>query len=171
MQIRGRTKRLATLSMLVAVAMILSYVESLIPPLVAVPGVKIGLSNIVTVFALYALGPKSAVCVSAVRVSLSALLFGNLASFIFSISGAALSLLAMIVLTRVGVFSQIGVSVAGGVCHNAGQIIAAIFVLRNTGIIYYLAPLVVSGTLAGVAVGAAAGLACARLKGIFGKIN
>ena len=100
MQIRGRTKRLATLSMLVAVAMILSYVESLIPPLVAVPGVKIGLSNIVTVFALYTLGPKSAVCVSAVRVSLSALLFGNLASFIFSISGAALSLLAMIILTR-----------------------------------------------------------------------
>ena len=165
MRINGKTLRLATFSMLVAIAMILSYVESLIPPLVAVPGVKIGLSNIATVFALYTLGKKSAVYVSFVRVSLSALLFGSVASFIFSLSGAILSLAAMIILTRVGRFSCIGVSVAGGVCHNAGQIIAAMLVLKNTGILYYFAPLIISGTLAGIAVGAVAGLLVARLSG------
>lgn len=163
MQIKDKTKRLTTFSMLVAVAMILSYVESLIPPLVAVPGVKIGLSNIATVFALYTLGIKSAVCVSIVRVSLSALLFGNVASFIFSISGAMLSLAVMILLARVGPFSHIGVSAAGGVFHNAGQIIAAVFVLKNAGIFYYLAPLIISGTLTGALVGAVAGILVGRL--------
>ncbi len=169
MQIKGKTRRLATFAMLVSVAMILSYIESLIPPLVAIPGVKIGLSNIATVFTLYTLGKKSAVCVSVVRVSLAALLFGNTASFIFSLAGALFSLAVMIVLTRVGVFSHIGVSVAGGVSHNAGQIVAAMLVLRNTGILYYFAPLVISGTLAGIAVGAVAGVLVARLAGKIGR--
>lgn len=169
MQIKGKTRSLAIFSMLVAVAMILSYVESLVPPLVAVPGVKIGLSNIVTVFALYTLGIKSAFCVSLVKVSLSALLFGNVASFIFSLSGAMLSLFVMVILTRVGPFSHIGVSALGGVFHNVGQIIAAVFVLKNTGIIYYLAPLVISGTLAGVGVGVVAGILVGRLERKLGK--
>ena len=160
-----KTRRLATFSVLVAVAMILSYIETLIPPFVAVPGVKIGLSNIVTVFALYTLGAKSAVLISLVRVSLSALLFGNAAAFIFSLSGAVCSLIIMIILSRVRVFSHIGVSVAGGVLHNAGQILAAMLVLENAGIAYYLAPLIISGTLAGVVVGAVAGLVISRLSG------
>lgn len=160
---KSKTRKLATLAMLVSVAMILSYIESLIPPLVAVPGVKIGLANIATVFALYTLGARGAVCVSLVRVALSALLFGNAASFIFSLSGAILSLAVMIILTRVRLFSFVGVSVAGGVCHNAGQILAAIFVMENSAILSYLAPLTLSGTLAGVAVGAVAGVLVARL--------
>lgn len=169
MQIRGKTKRLAVFSMLVAVAMILSYVESLVPAFVAIPGIKIGLSNIATVFALYTLGVKSAIYVSVVRVSLSALLFGNTAAFIFSISGAIFSLAVMIILTRVGLFSCVGVSAVGGVFHNVGQIVAAMFVLKNTGIIYYLAPLVISGTVAGVAVGVVAGILVARLSKKIGK--
>ena len=88
------TKKITLLSLLVAVAMILSYVESLIPPLAAIPGVKIGLSNIATLFALYALGWRSAACVSLVRVCLSALLFGNFVGFIYSLSGAIFAAIA-----------------------------------------------------------------------------
>ena len=152
------TKRLATLSILVSLAMILSYVESLIPPLVAVPGVKLGLSNIATVFALYTLGVPSAVAVSIVRVALSALLFGNFVSLLYSISGAVLALAFMVLLRRIKIFSSVGVSVAGGVAHNAGQIIAACLVMENAAISLYFPPLIISGTLAGVAIGAAAGI-------------
>ena len=152
------TKRLTTLSILVSLAMILSYVESLIPPLVAVPGVKLGLSNIATVFALYTLGAPSAVAVSLVRVALSALLFGNFVSLLYSVSGAALALAFMILLGRLKSFSSVGVSVAGGVAHNAGQIIAACLVMENAAISLYFPPLIISGTVAGVAIGAAAGI-------------
>ena len=138
--------------------MILSYVESLIPPLVAVPGVKLGLSNIATVFALYTLGAPAAVTVSVIRVLLSSLLFGNSVSLIYSLSGAALALAFMLLLRRVSVFSTVGVSVAGGVAHNAGQIIAACLVMENAAIAIYLPPLIISGTLAGVAIGIAAGV-------------
>ena len=156
---------MTTLSLLVAAAMILSYVESLIPPLAAVPGVKIGLSNIATVFALYTLGAPCAVCVSLVRVCLSALLFGNFVGFIYSLTGAVFALAVMILLKRIACFSTVGVSVAGGIFHNAGQVIAAAIVMDSPAIVYYLAPLAVSGTLAGVAVGLAGGLLAARLSG------
>lgn len=152
------TKKLATLSILISVAMILSYIESLVPPLVAVPGVKLGLSNIATVFALYTLGAPAAITVSVIRVLLSALLFGNFVSLIYSISGAALALAFMVLLRRVSVFSSVGVSVVGGVAHNAGQIIAACLVMENAAIAIYLPPLIISGTLAGVAIGVVSGL-------------
>lgn len=159
-----RTIRLVTLSAIIAVAMILSYVESLIPAFVAVPGVKIGLSNIATVFALYALGWPYAICVSVVRVFLSALLFGNFVSLIYSLSGAALALLAMILLNKLDIFSSVGVSVAGGICHNAGQIIAACLVMETAAISLYLIPLVISGTIAGVVIGVIAGNLVERVK-------
>ncbi len=158
------TKKLTTLSLLIAVAMILSYIESLIPAFVSVPGVKLGLSNIATLFALYTLGAPSAIAVSLVRVVLSSLLFGNMAAFIFSLSGAVLALLFMITSKRLGVFSEIGVSVLGGVAHNAGQIIAAAFVMKNAGIVSYLAPLVISGTIAGVVIGVISGILVERIK-------
>jgi heptaprenyl diphosphate synthase len=158
------TKKMVTLSSLIAVAMILSYIESLVPAFVAVPGVKIGLSNIATVFALYTLGWPYAVCVSAVRVFLSALLFGNFVALIYSLSGAALALLIMILLKKVNLFSSVGVSVAGGVMHNAGQIIAACIVMENAAISLYIIPLIISGTLSGVAIGIAAGMLVERIK-------
>ena len=162
--ISQRTKRMVTLSAIVAVAMILSYVESLIPAFVAVPGVKIGLSNIATVFALYALGWPYAICVSVVRVLLSALLFGNFVSLIYSLSGAALALCAMILLKKLNKFSSIGISVAGGVCHNAGQIIAACLVMETAAISLYFIPLLISGTVAGVVIGVIAGNLVERVK-------
>ena len=158
------TKKMVILSALVAVAMILSYIESLVPAFVAVPGVKVGLSNIATVFALYALGWPYAIIVSVIRVLLSSLLFGNAVSLIYSLSGAFLALVAMILLKKFNFFSTIGVSVAGGVCHNAGQIIAACIVMENAAISLYIVPLIVSGTIAGIVIGTVAGIIVERVK-------
>ncbi len=158
------TKRLVTLALLIAVAMILSYIESLIPPLVAIPGVKLGLSNIASLFALLTLGPWAAVSVSLVRVFLSALLFGNAMALIFSLSGALLSLVVMIIFSRLSFFSPVGISILGAVAHNAGQVIAACIVLETSAIIYYLAPLVISGTASGIIIGITAGILATRLK-------
>lgn len=161
---KQRTKRLTTLSALIATAMILSYIESLFPPLVAVPGAKVGLSNIATVFALYTLGIPAAVAVSLVRVCLSALLFGNSVAFIYSLFGAVLALAFMTLFYKIGLFSSVGVSVIGGVMHNAGQVLAASIVMETAGIAIFLPPLAIVGTLAGVAVGLAAGILVKRLK-------
>ena len=151
-------RRLTTLSLLVAVAMMLSYIEAQIPLSVSVPGVKIGLSNIATLFALYKLGASEAALVSFVRVILSSMIFANPIMMLYSLSGAALSLVFMIIMKRIGVFSILGVSVVGGVMHNVGQIIAAVIMMKDSGVAYYLVPLVISGTLAGIAIGAVAAL-------------
>lgn len=158
------TKKMTTLALLISVAMILSYIESLVPVFVAVPGVKLGLSNIATVFALYTLGIPAAIAVSVVRVCLSALLFGNIPSLIFSIAGAALALAAMIPLSRVNLFSTVGVSVTGAVCHNIGQVAAAVIVMETLGVAYYLIPLLLSGTLAGIVIGVISGILIERIK-------
>lgn len=146
--------------------MILSFVESLIPPLAMVPGVKIGLANIVTVFLLYTLGVRAAGAVSLVRVLLSALLFGNVQSLIFSLSGAILSFVIMIIAKHLLPFGTVGVSVLGAIAHNAGQIIAAVIVMETMGVAYYFVPLVVSGTLGGLFVGIVAATITVRLKKI-----
>lgn len=159
----NNTKKLTTLSLLISVAMVLSYIESLIPAFVAVPGVKVGLSNIATVFALYTLGVPGAVAVSVIRVFLSSLLFGNFAMMIYSLAGAALALTFMILIKATGLFSEVGVSVIGGIMHNAGQIIAAAFMMENSGIVSYLVPLAISGTIAGVAVGLISALLIKRI--------
>lgn len=161
----NNTKKLTTLSLLISVAMVLSYIESLIPAFVAVPGVKVGLSNIATVFALYTLGAPGAVAVSVIRVFLSSLLFGNFAMMIYSLAGAALALTFMILIKATGLFSEVGVSVIGGIMHNAGQIIAAAFMMENSGIVSYLVPLAISGTIAGVAVGLISALLIKRIGG------
>ena len=158
------TKGLVTLSALIAVAMILSYIESLIPAFVAVPGVKMGLSNIATVFALYALGWQYAICVSVVRVLLSALLFGNVVGLIYSLSGAALALIVMILLQKFDIFSSVGVSVAGGVAHNIGQVLAACVVMETASLAVYIIPLLLSGTVSGVIIGLVAGNLVERVK-------
>jgi len=159
-------KKLTALSASVALAMILSFIESLIPPLVAVPGVKIGLANIVTVFLLYTYGAHEAAAVSIVRVILSSLLFGSTVSLIYSMSGALLSLAAMLILKNLPIFSELSVSVAGGVFHNAGQIICACIIMENAAIASYLPPLIISGTIAGVAVGILSGLLIKKLRNI-----
>ncbi len=150
----NKTKKLTLLSVLTAVAMILSYIEMLLPPVYsAVPGVKIGLSNIVVVFLLYKVSAKSAVAVSLIRVFLVSLLFSNFIVFLYSFSGAVLSLIFMVILKNTDRFSKVGVSIAGAVAHNLGQVAVAIVLMQNVRIAYYMVALLVSGTLSGVVIG------------------
>lgn len=157
------TKDLVTTSLMIAVSMILSYVESLLPTFIPIAGVKIGLANIPTVIMLALVGVPSAVCVSVVRVFLSALLFGNASTLLYSLFGAAFSLLAMALLKRIGRFSAVGISVVGGVFHNLGQILAAAILMRSTAILYYFPVLVIFGVLSGTLIGIASGLLAKRL--------
>lgn len=148
----------------VALAMILSFVESQIPPLVAVPGVKVGLANIVVVFVLYKLGWKEAILISLLRVFLVSVLFGTGASLLYSLAGAALSFAGMVLLKQTGLFSYVAVSVAGGVLHNVGQIVMACFILQTDILKYYLPVLIISGVLAGVVIGMLAAVMIQRIQ-------
>ena len=138
-----------------AAAMVLSYVESLIPVPFAVPGIKIGLANIVALFLVMKLDWKAAGAVSLIRVVLSSLLFGNIASLAYSLAGAFLSILAMALLKKSSIFSAVGISIAGAVFHNAGQILAAVIIMSSKEIIYWLPALIISGVVSGLAVGLA----------------
>lgn len=158
------TRKIARMGLLTALALILSYVESLIPAFVAVPGVKMGLANIVVVFALYTLGPGEAAIVSIIRVFLSSLLFGSILSLSYSAAGAVISLLSMIILMKTKIFGVTSVSVTGGVFHNLGQILVACLVLETDVLLYYLPVLILSGTITGAVIGIASSIVIKRLQ-------
>ena len=159
-----KAKKVTFLGLSIALAMILSFVEHQIPALVAVPGVKVGLPNIVMVVLLYRVGWRETVTVSIIRIILVSMLFGNVQTMTFSIAGAVLSLLGMILLQKTSWFSCIAVSVTGGILHNVGQIIAAIFWTGTAQIAFYLPVLLISGTIAGVLIGILAGLMVKKLE-------
>lgn len=159
-----KTGKVALYGLLVALAFILSYVETLIPVPVPVPGVKIGLANLVVVTALYTMGDKEAFILSVVRIILVAMTFGNLSTMLFSIAGGILSVTAMIFVKRTGVFSLTGVSLVGGIMHNVGQILVAMFIVHNVRMIYYLPFLLVSGVVTGALIGILAGLIIKQVK-------
>ena len=149
-----KTRRIAFLGLFAALAMVLSYVELLLPPIwAAVPGVKIGLPNVIIIFLLYAFSLKDAALVSLVRVLTVTLLFGNAMMLWYSLAGAALSLAVMALLKKTRLFSPVGVSIAGGVTHNLGQILVAMLLLQTKEIGYYMIVLAVTGTLAGIVIG------------------
>ncbi len=158
-----KTRKLTIMALTTAIALVLSFIESQIPAFVAVPGVKIGLPNIAIVYALYRLGWKEAAVISMTRVVLVSLLFGSAASFLYSFAGAMLSLAGMTLLKKTGKFTEIVVSVAGGVLHNIGQIAMASFILETDVLRYYLPFLLISGILAGVAVGLVSGILIRRI--------
>ena len=158
----NKTKRLVLLAMLTAVAMILSYVESLLPS-VGIPGVKMGLANIAVIFALFRFGWKEAAALSLVRVVLVSLLFGSVGAMLYSLAGAVLSLAVMALLRRIDRFSTVGISVAGGVAHNAGQILMVMLILQTKQLLGYLPVLAVSGIAGGVLTGLAAALLIRRI--------
>lgn len=158
-----KTKKVAFLGMCIALSMILSFVESQIPPLTAVPGVKMGLPNIVMVFMLYKVGAKDTAIVSILRVILVGILFGTPLSMIYSLAGAALSLIGMILLKKTNLFAPVTVSVAGGILHNIGQIATACIVMETAQIAYYLPVLFISGTIAGILIGLTAAMILKRL--------
>ena len=156
-------RTLAYLSLLLSLSMVLSYLESLIPVFIAVPGVKLGLANAVSLFALYKLGVRYAVPISLLRVLLSSLLFGSVMSLAFSLAGATLSLLSMIILQKVSPLSKVGVSIVGAVCHNLGQIVVAAALL-STSLIYYLGVLIISGVVSGILIGLLTSYLIKRIK-------
>lgn len=166
---RKRTQKLVLLGLFTAIAMVLAWVETRIPPLFsAVPGIKLGLPNIIIIFVLYKMGTREAAAVSLVRMVAVALLFGNPVTFFYSLAGGALSLTAMAILRKLNVFSMIGTSILGGILHNAGQILLAMFVLRTAELGYYLIILSVTGTIAGAFIGLCGWLAVKRIKFNFG---
>ena len=158
-----KAKKLTVVALSVSLAMIFSFVESQIPPLAMVPGVKIGLANIVTVFLLYSIGLPEAILVSLIRVCLSSLLFGNLTSFIYSATGAIVSLIAMLIAKNLTPFGKVGVSVIGALMHNAGQVAAACLVMGTAALAVYFIPLIITGTLSGAVIGVIAGIVAHRV--------
>ena len=166
--VRYETKRLTTLAVSVALAMIFSFVESQIPTVL--PGVKLGLANSVTIFLLYTLGAGYAVPVALVRIILSTLLFGSFPTgLIFSLSGAVLSFAITLIAKHLTPFGIVGVSVLGGVFHNLGQVIAACIVMETVELAAYFVPLFLSGIIAGVLVGILSAVVIAKLEKIVKK--
>ena len=147
-------RKTAFIGLSVALALLLSYVEVLMPPLyAAVPGIKVGLPNVAVLYILYCYDTRHAVLVSLTRVFLSSLLFGSVMTLAYSLAGAVLSLTVMSLLKKTDRFSAVGVSVAGGVMHNLGQVLVAMLLLDTPQIAYYMLVLSVTGTLSGIAVG------------------
>ncbi len=158
-----KTRKISYMALTTALCMVLSFVESQIPAFVAVPGVKVGLANIAVIFALYRMGWKEAAAVSLIRVVLVSLLFGNFAALFYSLAGAVLSLAGMCLLKKTGKFTEIIVSVAGGVLHNIGQIAMASILLETDVLRYYLPLLLLSGTIAGIVVGVSSAILIRRI--------
>ena len=161
-----KIKRVAFLGLTIALAMIMSYIETLFPLNFAVPGIKMGLANIVIIFVLYRMSFGDACIVSLVRVFLVSLLFGNVMALAYSLAGAALSLHVMYLLKKSDKFSVIGVSITGAVMHNVGQIIMAVIIMGTEQIAYYLPALAVSGTISGILIGVVSSLVIKRIKKI-----
>ena len=159
------SKKITLSSFALAAALLLSYVESLVPPLIpAVPGIKMGLANIAVIFALYCIGNKEALVISFLRVMLSALLFGNFISLIYSLCGAVLSFAIMAFLKRISPFSLFGISICGAVAHNIGQIMAAVIIIGSMAITYYLPVLIFSALITGAVIGLLSVLAIDRIQ-------
>lgn len=139
--------------MLAALALIFSYVEAIIPYNPGIPGVKLGIANVVTVVALYKFGWKEAVSVSIIRIIIAGLLFSGVFGMLYSLVGAALSLAGMIALKKTGLFSVTGVSMAAGVLHNTGQLLVAAALIEDLRMFFYFPVLLFSGIAAGILVG------------------
>ncbi len=151
---KNKPKAVAFMGLCTALALVLAYVEILIQPLFpTIPGIKMGLPNIVIIFLLYRRGAASAIGVSLLRMLLVSMLFGNLMALLYSLAGAFLSLLLMILLRRSNLVSTVGVSVSGAVAHNVGQILMAMLLLETVELGYYLVVLTVTGTIAGILIG------------------
>ncbi len=158
--------RVAYFGVFTALALIFGYVESLIPINFGIPGVKLGLANLITVIALYKMRLPEVYLLSVVRVVLSGFIFGNLFSILYSLAGGLLSVTVMALLKRTDLFSVMGVSMAGGVAHNIGQLIVAAFVVETFSIVYYLPVLLISGLLTGLLIGFISGEMLKRLVNI-----
>ncbi|TCL55036.1 heptaprenyl diphosphate synthase [Kineothrix alysoides] len=159
-----KTRNVAMYGMLIALAFILSYIESIIPIPVPIPGIKIGLANLVVITALFTMGPKQAFVLSMLRIVLVGFTFGNLSTMMFSFAGGMLSWLLMVAAKRWKRFSMTGVSILGGIGHNIGQILVAMWVINNSVLLYYLPFLIISGLVTGAVIGIVGALITANIK-------
>jgi len=150
---KRRTERIAQLGLLTALALIVSYIELLIPLPVGIPGVKLGLANLIIVWSVYTMQPVEALAVNIMRILLAGFMFGNLSVILYSLAGAGLSFLCMYLAKRSGAFSLIGVSIIGGITHNIGQLVVAMLVLETASLAYYGPVLLLSGLVTGFLIG------------------
>lgn len=166
----GAAEKTALYGMLIALAFVLSFVETLIPVTFMVPGMKLGLANLVTIVGLYTIGIGGTVAVSVVRIVLVGFTFGNTFSMMYSLGGWLLSILIMTVCRKREWFSSVGISILGGIGHNIGQLAVAALVVKQAGVFVYLPALLVAGTVAGLLVGLLGGMIVERLPRFIKKI-
>lgn len=157
------SKQVAITAMMTVLAMAISYVERMIPFHLAVPGIKLGLANVVILISLYLFGTKIAFFVDLLRIFMISFLFTGVYGLIYSLSGGMLSFGMMVLLKKCHRFGIIGVSVGGSVLHNTGQILAAMLLMTTTSLIYYLPVLIITGTVTGLLIGLFAGLLLKKL--------
>ena len=158
--------RAAYFGVFTALALIFSYIETLIPIQFGTPGIKLGLANLVVVIVLFKTGWKEALLLSVTRIVLAGFIFGSLFSIVYSLAGGVLSLGIMTLLARTGRFSVAGVSMAGGISHNIGQLIVAMLAVETYQVGYYLPVLLIAGLITGAVIGAVAGEVLKRIRNI-----
>lgn len=159
----NRTKKITIAALMAAMALIFSYVEVLIPFTIGIPGIKLGIANIVVLIALYYLNAKYALTINIVRVLIAGLLFNGLFGALYSLAGALVSFVVMVLLKKTNIFSVVGISMAGGVAHNLGQILVAAVLVANIKIFIYFPVLIISGVITGAIIGILAGLILRKL--------
>lgn len=156
-------KRVATDGLFIALSLVVSYIEVMLPIPLGIPGVKIGLANAVIMVLLFFTTWQRALGISVLRIILVGFLFGNPMTIVYSLAGGILSLFVMVLLKKIKGFSAVGISVGGGVAHNIGQLTVAVLLMENAKIYYYAPVLLVTGTIAGVAIGVLTGVLVKKL--------
>ena len=166
------TKKLSILALMTTISLVIFVIESAIPTLVPIPGVKLGLANIITLIFILNKMPKEAAIVLFMRIVLASIFAGQMTSFIFSIAGGVLCLIAMFLIHKIAGNKYIWfTSIIGAIFHNIGQIIAAMFVLSSTYVLYYFPFLLVSGIITGLFTGLCAYFLQPHLKNLFSEIR
>ena len=160
---QDKTKKIAFASLFTVLALMFSYIESLFPLPVPIPGIKIGIANLVILIALYRFNFKIAFLINMVRIVVSGLLFSGLFGIIYSFAGGMLSLFIMYILMKTKLFSMVGVSMAGGVMHNLGQLFVACIIMETPSLMSYFSVLLFSGIISGIVIGVIAYLIERRL--------
>ena len=150
---RSRAKRVAISALFASLALIFSYIEAIVPAATAIPGIKLGIANLVVIIAMYRLDLRYALTINLVRIALAGFMFSGLYGAIYSLCGCLVSFAVMCILKKSRLFSVIGVSMGGGVAHNLGQLCIAAFLVSGLEIFYYMPVLIVSGTISGILIG------------------
>lgn len=161
-----KAQKAALYGMLIALAFIFSYIESMFPMPVPIPGVKLGLANLVNVVGLYSVGTAGTIAVSLIRIVLVGFTFGNLFSMFYSLAGGVLSLAVMVLARKTGVFGKAGVSILGGIFHNIGQLTVAAFVTKTAGVFVYFPMLLTAGVVTGAVIGILGGMIAERIASV-----